>query len=169
MRLLKYFGVLLPVLVICCVCTGCNNLGMIEAYSRNASTYQIVANLDYESKTLSAEQKVEYINNTGYELSEVCFHLYPNAFSESAQKYKAVSTTQFSQAYPNGFSEGNISIEQVNIADKAVKYEIGGEDNNILIVPLENKLRANSSVEIDINFELTIPNCNHRFGFVWGY
>jgi len=138
---------------------------MIEAYSRNASTYQIVANLDYESKTLSAKQKVEYINNTGYELSEVCFHLYPNAFSESAQKYKAVSTTQFSQAYPNGFSEGNISIEQVNIADKAVKYEIGGEDKNILIVPLENKLRANSSVEIDINFELTIPNCNHRFGY----
>ncbi|MBR7091520.1 MAG: hypothetical protein IKC79_03630, partial [Clostridia bacterium] len=165
MKLGAVLSVLCAIILSMGMLSGCNNLGMIEAYSRNVSIYEIDANLNYANKTMNATQNVRYVNNTGYELSEVCFHLYPNAFSEKASVYKAVSTTQFSQAYPNGFSEGNISINKVSVNDKEVKHQIGGEDSNILVVPLENKLRANSDVGIEIIFDLKIPNVNHRFGY----
>ena len=165
MNAIKILSSILCVSVISVLCCACNQMGMIEAYSRNASNYEIVATLDIDNKTLTAHQKIDYVNNTGYELGEVCFHLYPNAFSENASIYKAVSKTQFSQAYPNGFSEGNISINEVQVNNGIIQHEIGGADNNILVVPLQNKLRANDVVEIQIDFELTIPNCNHRFGY----
>ena len=165
MRIAKVLSSVLCLIVLCVTMGGCNQLSIIEAYSRNASNYQITAVLNTENKTLVATQNVEYVNNTGYELSEVRFHLYPNAFSENAKTYKAVSKTQFSQAYPNGFSEGNIQINAVQVENSDIQFEIGGADNNILVVPLSNKLRANDVVSIKIDFQLLIPNCNHRFGY----
>ena len=159
-------GVLLIFLLLIVFCfAGCGSVSALDRASSSASNYTISAVLDYENKTLSASETVEYKNNSANDLNEIKFHLYPNAFRSEATVFKAVSDTQFSRAYPNGFSEGNITINAAKVAGNDVDFEITGDDRNILSVPLSTPLRAGQSTEIDISFEIVIPNCNHRFGY----
>ena len=161
----KYSTLFVCIFAVVFLFAGCGDVGILDSASKNVSEYQIVANLDYENKTLTATENVKYYNNSGNDLNEVKFHLYPNAFREDAEKYKAVSPTQSSRAYPNGFSEGNITIQSVNVTQKNTDFVISGEDKNILSVPLDSILKNNSVVEIEIKFQILIPNCNHRFGY----
>ena len=152
-------------LVACLVFAGCGSASALDRASEGASNYTISAVLDFENKTLSASDRVEYKNNSANDLNEIKFHLYPNAFRSEATVFKAVSDTQFSRAYPNGFSEGSITINAVSVAGKDADFEIAGDDKNLLSVPLSTPLRAGQSIEIEIYFEIVIPNCNHRFGY----
>lgn len=160
----KFLSIALAVCV-CFVFAGCGEMSMVEAHSKNVNNYDISATLDYEAKTLSAVETVTYINKTDLTLSEIKFHLYPNAFRSDATVYKAVNATQSSKAYPNGFSEGRIDITNTKLADTTVEYEVGGTDKNILIVPIDNGLRPNCAIDVTIEFDVLIPNCNHRFGY----
>lgn len=144
---------------------GCGSVSALDTASKQGSVYTINATLDYENKTVTATETIQYLNKSNSELSEIKFHLYPNAFRENASKYRAVNTTQSSRAYPNGFSAGNITISKVCIGSSEIDFAIIGEDENILSVPLNDVLRAGCSVEIKIDFSLVIPNCNHRFGY----
>lgn len=162
----KRFFVFSFAIVFCLVCfAGCGNVSSLEAASREANTYEINATLNYEEKTLTATEKLTYRNDSGFDFTELKFHLYPNAFREESTTFKAVNNTQFSRAYPNGFSEGNINITLVKVNGNEVDFQILNDDKNILNVPLGQTLKNGNSVEIEIAFDLTIPNCNHRFGY----
>ena len=80
---------------------GCSSGGdFISSNKDDLSNYYISAELDTNTKTVSASQKVEYKNNSGSTLQEVKFHLYPNAFREDA-KIKPVSAQNETNAYPS--------------------------------------------------------------------
>lgn len=147
------------------LCTGCRDTTSFSKFSKDLTTYTIAANLDYSAKTLHAEMNVNYHNTASADFDELKFHLYPNAFRSEASKYRAVSEIQKPRAYPNGFSEGGINVTAVSQNSEKIDYQIAGEDSNILVVPLKNTLRANDWAEIAIAFDLTIPNCVHRFGY----
>ena len=161
----KIGSVMLSLCLVLFLFAGCGEVNALENASKLASNYNITATLNYEDKTLDSNETVRYINTSKNELTELKFHLYPNAFREEATTYRAVSETQSSRAYPNGFSEGNIEINKVTIQNKDIDFAISGEDENILSIPLESTLRPNSYVDIEIKFSLLIPNCNHRFGY----
>ena len=144
---------------------GCGSVTSLEAASREADNYEINAVLNYEEKTLTATEKLTYRNDSGFDFTELKFHLYPNAFREEATTFKAVNAIQFSRAYPNGFSEGNINITSVKVNNNEIDFQILNDDKNILNVPLGQTLKNGNSVEVEIVFDLTIPNCNHRFGY----
>ena len=160
MRFLYYIVVLF---LVCGFC-GCDGT-VIDEVSKNLSSYEIIATLDYENKTLSAVENVVYKNNSDVALSELKFHLYPNAFSEKATLYKCVNQAQSSRVYKNGFSEGNIEITSVNVDNKACEFAISGEDRNILVITLEESIAPSFQTKLNISFNLTIPNCEHRFGY----
>ncbi len=143
---------------------SCNNT-TLEEKSNMVSNYEIEATLDYENKTLSAVERVDYLNSSDTKLSEIKFHLYPNAFSEDAKLFKCVNETQRSKAYPNGFSEGKIDITKVLVEGQETNFVVSGADNNILAITLEEGVLPNSRVRLSINFSLLIPNCVHRFGY----
>ncbi len=128
------------------------------------SSYDITCSYDDTNHILYGNEKVNFINQTDNLLKEVCFHLYSNAFRENA-KAKVVSKNNENKAYPNGKSYGKIDIKDVSITDQVCGYKIGGEDENILIVELLNGIYPDESVNIDITFEVTLPNINHRFGY----
>ncbi len=144
---------------------GCGQQSSFDELRHNITEYRIDATLDEDAKTLSAQMQVDYHNTSSVDLGELKFHLYPNAFREDASKYRAYSEAQKHKVYPNGFSEGGITIAEVKVGGKAIDFEIGGEDKNLLIVPLSSTLKSGAWAEVDIDFTLTIPNCNHRFGY----
>ncbi len=163
---MKYrFLTIFTFIIVAFVFAGCANIPDADKLSRDISTYSIEATLDYANKTLSANMELNYHNTSSADFPELKFHLYPNAFRESATKYVAVSEVQKEKAYPNGFSEGSINITKVVQNGKELNFEIAGEDSNILSVPLDSTLRSGDWTTLQISFDLVIPNCNHRFGY----
>lgn len=141
----------------------CGCTPKLQKISDNLNTYDLILNFDDQTKTLQGEQTLLYTNKTNVVLSELDFHLYPNAFRSSA-KYKPVSLLNYQKAYPNGFSEGKIQINLVKVEDVEQQFKVGGEDENILIVAIK-ELYPDESVKVYIEFEVTLPNTIHRFGY----
>ncbi len=161
-------------LITCCMmlticvtvaCVGCASPNNTENLIRQASTYEITAQLDYEAKTLTADMNLKYHNTSASDFGELKFHLYPNAFRSDATTYRATSESQKAKTYPNGFSEGSITINSVAVNGKTADFSIGGEDKNLLVVPLNSTLKSGDWTDFNVKFMLTIPNCNHRFGY----
>lgn len=136
----------------------------IDKVSKNLTTYAISATLNDEDKTISAIQKVRYMNNSGESLSFVCFHLYPKAFREDAM-VKPYTSLNEATCFPNGVSFGNINILEVFVNNSKIDFEIIGDDENILKVDLGFELENKKSADIEIKFDLIIPNSTHRFGW----
>lgn len=159
----KVFFVSALIFVFSIFLVGCSS--ELEKHSKNLTNYSIVINFDNTTKSLTANQKVDYKNNSSYVLDRLCFHLYPNAFREGA-KQKVIWLQDHLHAYPNGTSYGRIEIEDVFLKGEKAEFTIGGMDENILEVPLIQKLFPDDRVLIEINFKVYLPNINHRFG--WG-
>ncbi|MTI70114.1 MAG: M1 family metallopeptidase [Firmicutes bacterium] len=126
-------------------------------------TYDIDVLFNPDKKTYTAKQRVKYINKENNELDRVYFHIYPNAF-----KYKETAPflfDDFNSAYPNGFSKGYIKINKITIEDKKVNFLVFGKGDTILKVPLNEKLKPEESVEINMEYEVLMPPARDRFGY----
>lgn len=144
---------------------GCSSGGdFISSNKDDLSNYYISAELDTNTKTVSASQKVEYKNNSGSTLQEVKFHLYPNAFREDA-KIKPVSAQNETNAYPNGKSYGKIEVELVKANGKNTEFDIGGDDMNILSIWVEGGLQKGQTATFEIEFTDYLPMAAHRYGY----
>ena len=128
------------------------------------NVYDIFVDYDNDSHSADCFEKVTYVNVSNNAFESLYFHLYPNAFKENSKK-EVVTKTNFEKAYPNGESFGSIVIQSVTIKNQDVNFDISGEDENILEIPLLEKLYPDEKVEICIDFALFLPNINHRFGY----
>ena len=166
---------------------GCSSS---ELDNKNYNNYGIEIIYNDEAKTLSCSEVLSYRNNTDTTLNFVCLNLYPNAFREESIS-PPVSLENQHKAYPNGKSYGNITISSVypNRIDQPTnsgitqptyseiaefiktgamqndEYFIGGEDENILYIIFKTPLYPDERREIEIEFQVVLPNINHRFGY----
>lgn len=155
--------------VVCCVTvfSACGVQSALRKKAKTISTYTIAATLNDETKTVEATQNVHYKNETSVLLNEVCFHLYGRAFREGAT-IKPYAAYNKDKCFPHGESFGDVAIEKVCVQGKEVSFTIGGEDETILIVPLQEELYPESYVDIDISFTLTLSENTHRLGYYNG-
>lgn len=143
---------------------GCSSpKSQLKQASEGANSYQISATLNTDN-TLSASEVVTFKNTTNSTLEELKFHLHPNAFSKEAEQHKATSLTQEKKAFDNQKSYGKIDITKVSSQNTQKTFALSNE-NQILSINLEEKLPANQSVSVEIEFSLVLPNANHRFGY----
>ena len=138
---------------------GCSN-----GESGSLNHYEIFVDYDDISHSADCFEKVTYANVSTSAFDSIFFHLYPNAFRENA-KTKVVSLSSQEKAYQNGESFGSIQIQDVKIQNRGIDFKIVGEDENILEIPLLQKLYPDEKVEICIYFVLILPNINHRYGY----
>ena len=113
-----------------------------------------------EERKLCAEMTVVVPNGTDTALDSLSFSLWPNAYREGAT-YAPVSELYASAAYYAGKSYGGILVQSVT---GGAGYEVCGEDENILSVTLEKPLYPDECVELNIGFEVTLAQINHRLG-----
>lgn len=146
-------------------CFGCKEKkDNIDKLSTNLTQYQISIDLDITDFSADCQQNVKYVNNTGSILKNIKFHLYPQYFEEGATSC-VVGATNMNSAYPNGMSYATFDITRltVNDVDQQIIYE--NEHDGILSVELNNSLLPNESVMLEMWYEFTLPNCEHRFGY----
>ncbi len=136
----------------------------VEKASKNLTSYAISAKLDSENMTVSGSEKVNFINNTGVDLTYLCLHLYPRAFRENAS-VKPYTILTAATCFPNGISYGDITILSTSVNGKSSEFELVGEDEDILKINFGFSLSSKKSVEINIEFSLKIPNSTHRLGY----
>lgn len=153
---------ILLILPIIFVFSGCkdDNLSKI---SKDLNTYTMDITYN-DNHTLSVKQTLDYKNNTENSLDKIKFHLYPRSFREDSN-CSVVSTLNYSKCYYNGKSYGSMDISKVSVNNEPANIFLGGYDEDILEVTLPNNLNPDKHCEIFIEYTVTIPNINHRFGY----
>lgn len=136
----------------------------LERVSKNLTDYKIEITLN-EDYSLNANMQVCYYNNSETALSSIYFNLYPSAFRNESQQ-EVISLSNFDKCYYNGICYGGIDIFEVyDDSGLNFNFEISGDDENILIVYLQKAVEPESYTKFNIDFTVTIPNINHRFGY----
>lgn len=125
--------------------------------------YTIEVELNTEEKTYSGKQWINYVNNTGVELSEIFIHLYPNAFKTKATA--PFFAESIKMTYPDGFKPGFIDIENLKVDKRKVDYDIGGEGDTVLHIELKSPLKPGEKTEIYLEYEVQLPPAQDRFGY----
>lgn len=144
--------------------TGCSTdpEKEINKESKNLTNYKI--DITYNDYKLTAKQTIDYINSEDVELDKLYMHLYPNNFRAGATN-SPVSATNKSKAYPNGNSYGKIELSKLCVDGNETEILLEGNDDDFLKVVLEESLSPDDRIEIEMEYEVTIPNCIHRFGY----
>ncbi len=167
---MRKFLSLCVLVVFCCFSTfsltGCRK-SEVEKISKNLTSYAISADFDDELKQISATETIVFYNNTDSELEYLCFHLYPRAFRENAGVKPYTQLTSAS-CFPNGINFGDLLVLNVKVNAEKRDFELIGEDEDILKVNFGFKLTKKKSIQIEIVFNLIIPNSTHRFGWFDG-
>lgn len=156
---MRKIGILLSVIIgvlSAFVVTGCGST------TANV-TYEISMELTDDMKVLGQE-KVRYKNQTESVLTELKFNIHANAYREDS-KYLPENPTLTSQAFPNGASYGKMDIKSVSVNGEDGEYIICGEDKNVLSVKLEDELYPDESVDVKIEYEITLANVISRTGY----
>ena len=97
-----------------------------------ASVYHIEFNIDDSIYQISGHQDVRYTNKEDVDLNEVQFRLFPNILG------------------------GQIDLSHVTVDGQEITPEFGLE-NSLLIVRLRAALEPGQSVEISMDFDITVP------------
>ncbi len=164
-KVLKAFFICL---ITCCACVfvGCkSSKDDLNQIGQSLSNYYMDINYNDDTKSLYAEQTLEYVNNSNALLKEVYFHLYVANFCAGA-KNVPVDDIHNTQAYPNGESFATMNIIRVKLNDKDIMPQYEGEDNDLMRIDLVDALEPTTSVKIYIEYSVTLPNISHRFGYM---
>ena len=144
--------------------SACGRNDTLGTVSKNLTEYDLCFDIDCEEKSIQASQRVNYLNQTGTTLNEVRFHIYVRAF-EQGVKNVPVSTSQSAKAYPNGVSYAQFTLQSLAVSGNAVEPEYAGDDGEILVVKLDKPIEDGQRVKISMEYNIKIPNINHRFGY----
>ena len=91
------------------------------------------------------------------------FNIFGNAFRKDAL-FSPISNQYASRAYYDGYDYGNMEIIKVKQGDEDLPFEICGQDQNILAVTLKNDVFPDESVNIYIEYKLTLAKVKARTG-----
>lgn len=134
-------------IVVAVACTGKDGENIL-----NNQKYTMKLVLDGD--TIRGQQTVNIKNNYIEGLDKVVFNLYANAYSE-----KTVD-----KAYTTKLSKyGGIQVNSVMVNNVACKDFAISDNGQILTVPIA-ALKLKESAEIGMEYAITIPECNLRFG-----
>ena len=158
------YSLIILILAITFLFGGCSGEYLINHTSQNLNNYVIDAVLNEDDYTLDITQMIQYKNLSNKSLNNLKFNLYPKAFAKGATN-KPVSSLNEQKAYPNGKSYGDIEFFNVSSKGQALTYTLEEIDKNILNITLPQSLNMGYSINIEMQYKLTLPNINHRFGY----
>ncbi len=111
----------------------------------------------FEEGRLTGEMTVYAVNRTQNPLQELCFALYPNAFSKEASP--ALPAEYHAGAYYAGESYGGIEITSCTGGAHSLSNE-----GNLLRVRLPEAIYPDEGAEVTLSFTVTLAKVNHRLG-----
>lgn len=127
------------------------------------SKYKIEAAFEESDMTIMANQTINYTNTEATDLDTVQLHVFTNAFKRKETSPTTLSAMSY--AYPKGFSSGYTEFDSILVNGQEVEYEIKGIDDTTLLLYLNESLKHNEKIDIEMQYMIQIPNCRDRFGY----
>ncbi len=124
--------------------------------------YEFDLKLDIDNMTMDGVLNFTYYNNYDFDMDKLVFYLYANSYKK--EEYYAIDPENYDLGYPYGFSSGKIDIKSVEI-ENGGDYEVTGSQEHLLVISLDKDIRPGKSVQIKIEYKVTIPNSLGRFGY----
>ncbi len=137
------------IIILALAVSGCNRdirdspTLIVEDYNGvdidNVHHYRIEVDLDPDSKSYEAKQKVEYINFSIEKLDYIYFHLYPNAYKSLETAPILFDESLFTQ---EDFEPGYMELKDILVDNKPVNFQIEGIDDTILKIHLPSPTKT---------------------------
>jgi Peptidase family M1 domain len=141
--------------------------------ARRVVVYTIDARLRPETHLVQGKETIVYRNTTRSTMSELKFHLYPNAFSNTRSTYMrggawADRTFQAQlERITRDATWGFMTITSVRIPGGADLTSAAAIDETVMTVPLPVRVGPGGSVQVEVTWETSLPKTFHRMGY-WG-
>ncbi len=127
------------------------------------ASYRMDVKLDTSNNNITGFENIEFMNPTSDTLSQICFHLYPNAFKDTSSAFCRENSEIRSEVAAGNTSElkiSNLTIDSLSIDSNGIE-----ESGTLLYVNLPTKLPPLKTISISLKFELKIPKTLMRFGY----
>ncbi len=138
--------ILIPVLVIVFTPSSAPVLGS------DADCYFIDVEFSEDMKTALIAEDMMFTNDSGTNLDEIKFHLYPNAFKRGGVNEKEILNGEY----------GKIDILSVQIDGINRDFSLEGSDGQILTI--YGSINDDEAATVSISAELTLPSGGMRLG-----
>ncbi len=115
---------------------------LVNNSDKPLNNFKLNVTLNANKHKLVVKQSIDYYNNTGKELKEIYFNLFPDAFKKDG---------------------GGIHMSKLSITDKSCKLKKVKE--TVYKVKLPSTLAVGEMMKINMDYEVNIPNIQNRFGY----
>lgn len=119
-------------------------------YFQNKVNYQIKADFDPRKGILKGSELASLQNNSPDSLNYIVIRLYQNIYKSNIMRQVIVDSSDVNNA---GVDIKSISINGTNIPHGKLRFY-----QTNMIVPLPSKLNPNSSLKMNVNWEVKLPN-----------
>jgi hypothetical protein len=125
--------------------------------------YTIDADINDEENTITAEEKLVYKNNSPFDLNQVYFHLYQNAFQPNSYAH-ALNLANKEDVKFGKYEQQKLGtvVSEFKINNEVIQFRI---DNTILIADLKKPLKSGDSIVFNIKFKTYWDNGGMRRRF----
>jgi len=128
--------------------------------------HTITALLEPGSRRIIATEKVTYTNNSPTALSEIWFHVWPNAFKNNETGYGVEAKINGNAKYFNAQKTDRGWVEGLDFKINGIKqkWSYHPKYNDIVKLEVVNAIESGSSIEIEIPFTVKLPWLFSRMG-----
>ncbi len=146
----------------------------LPASSTPVVDYTITTTLDASAKTLTAHERLVWRNPSADTVGELWFHLYLNAFKNSASTFFKESGGQLRGDVMPEDGWGAIDITSMKTADgvdltRAIQFAApddgNADDQTVIRVPLPSPVPPGGAITLDIAFTAQLPRVFARTGY----
>lgn len=143
--------------------------------SKRIVEYHISVQLDAEQKTLAGAQSLTWKNPGSKPVSELYFHLYPNAFQSKKSTFLRESGGKLRNDQMKEDSFGHMSLESIQTEDgvdlmrsmQFVQPDDGNkQDQTLMKIRLPQPVNPGAETTIKIRFSVKLPYVFARMGYV---
>ncbi|MBI3660757.1 M1 family metallopeptidase [Candidatus Acetothermia bacterium] len=120
----------------------------------NDVDYSIQAQLDTVKNVITAQEQVRFVNHTGAALSEIWFHLYPNAFKKNSnsnfqQQLQRIGRIDPSRLYANPNDDAFIDIKSLSANGQDLQFSV---NDTLMRAALAKPLADGEEIKLSISF-----------------
>ena len=143
--------------------------GNNTSYFQQEVNYKINVSLNDKKHSLSASIEIEYINRSSDTLTEIWFHLWPNAYKDrnSALCKQMLENGDASLYFAKEEERGYIDSLQFTASDEIISWSYDSLNKDIALLQLKNPLLPGNRVIIKTPFYVKLPSASFsRLGHI---
>lgn len=131
------------------------------------SNHTIVADLDTSAHKVKCHMQWTYFNRSPYALTDIKIHLYPNAYKDNSTAFakQMLKNNKIDFYHSKPKEKGKIEVLKTTEKGKDLKLIIDSINPDIAAILLNEQLQPGDSLNIDMDFEVTLPKLFSRSGY----